>query len=89
MAKRRVKITKKKISKRKHRVKERHDKVRLYSIYDGRYFGKRVVYHGPVNEYGDRSEYYIGRDGKIYTLESQGLEVYPEDRRKIVWRSAI
>jgi len=62
------------------------EKVRLYSTKDGRFFGRRIVYHGEVNEFGDRDEYYLDRYGNKRILGLEGLEVDPNDRDKIIKR---
>ena len=65
-------------------VRKMAKKVRLYSTEDGRFFGRRIVYHGEVNEFGDRDEYYLDRHGNKRLLALEGLEVAPQDRDKIV-----
>jgi|GEM_PF-3242669 len=58
--------------------------VKLYSKEDGKVWGKRVVYYGEVNEYGDRDEYYLDRKGNKVLLALKGLEVAPRERDKII-----
>ena len=59
-------------------------KVKLYSKLTGEYYGKRVVYNGVVNEFGDRDEYYLDRRGNKVLLAQKGLEVAPRERDKII-----
>jgi len=61
-------------------------KVRLYDAHTGAFWGKRVVYHGVVNELGNRDEYYLDQHGEMRILAVEGLEVAPLDRHKIIRR---
>jgi hypothetical protein len=58
--------------------------VRLWDNCEGKYWGKRKVYHGVVNELGDRDTYFYDRKHEKILLGSSNLEVYFEDRDKII-----
>ena len=60
------------------------EKCRLYDTSTGKSYGKRVVYHGVVNEFGDIDLYYLDRRREKVLLAVLGLAVYPVDKEKII-----
>lgn len=61
-------------------------KVKLYNRYTGGFVMSRVVYHGIVNNLGDRDEYYLDKNGEKRILGAVGLEIAPLDRKNVIRR---
>ena len=60
------------------------EKCRMYDEGTGKIVGRRVVYHGVLNELGDVDLYYLDRKREKMPLCLFGLEVHPADKEKII-----
>ena len=60
------------------------EKCRVYDVCTRKYYGRRVVYHGVLNELGDADLYYLDRKREKMPLCILGLEVHPGDKKKII-----